>query len=98
MCVDITGTSALTVPATYDDTAANCNGITTGLYTGSSLFGFNDSASTGGTNNATGSQVMFSSGAIPAYTGNFAFLGDIAATTEAGIYTTSLNMVATGTF
>lgn len=91
--------SGVTIPAQYkDSTAANCNGITTGTYSGSSTFGFNDSASTGGTNNAAGSQIFTSTGPISSYVGNFTFLGDVSTTTEAGIYTTSLNTVATGTF
>jgi hypothetical protein len=98
MCADKNSSSALTVASTYNDTANNCHGLTTGTYSGTSLFGFNDSASSGGTNNAGGSQVLSSSGAVPSVTGSFGFLGDIALTTEAGIYQTSLNMVATGTF
>jgi hypothetical protein len=98
MCADVNGSSALIVDSTYLDTANSCNGLTTGVYTGTSLFGFNDSAGTGGTNNAAGSQVLYSTGAVPIYTGSITFLGNIGATTEAGIYTTSLNLVATGTF
>lgn len=97
MCADVTG-SGLTVAGTYKDTANNCHSLTTGVYAGTSLFGFNDVATTGGTNNAAGSQVISSSVAVPSYTGSFTFLGNINATTEAGIYTTSLNLVATGTF
>ncbi len=99
-CVNTTGaTGGLAAQAPYNDTINNCNsGLTTGTYSGTSKFGFNDTTSTGGTNNATGSSVMTSTGAISSYTGTFSFLGNIAATTEAGIYTTSLNTVATGTF
>ncbi len=100
MCADTTGSSGgLAASVPYSDTVNNCHsGLTTGTYTGSSNFGFNDSASAGGTNNAAGSTLLTSTGAVPSYTGTFAFLGDIAATTEAGVYTTSLNLVATGTF
>lgn len=101
MCIDTTGGNGGLAPITpYKDTTANnCHtGISTGIYTGSSVFGFNDSTSAGGTNNAAGSQIMQSTGAISTYTGTFAFMGDIAATTEAGLYKTSLNTVATGTF
>jgi hypothetical protein len=100
MCVDTAGvTGTLTAVAPYKDTVNNCNsGLTTGVYTGSSLFGFNDSASAGGTNNAAGSLIMSSTGDIPSYTGSLSFVGNIAATTAAGVYTTSLNLVATGTF
>jgi hypothetical protein len=100
MCADTTGASGGLVAAVpYSDTINACHtGLTTGIYTGTSNFGFNDSASTGGTNNAAGSSLLTFTGAVPSYTGTFAFLGNIAATTEAGIYTTSLNLVATGTF
>jgi len=99
MCVDTVGaTGGLAAAVPYSDTANNCNsGLGTGTYAGSSLFGFNDSA-VGGTNSAAGDQLMSSTGAVASYTGTFAFLGDIAASTEAGIYTTSLDLAATGTF
>ena len=98
MCADKNGSSALSVAAKYTDAINNCHSLGTGVYAGTSKFGFDDSASADGTNNASGSQVLSSSGAVPTITGSFTFLGDIAATTEAGIYSTSLNMVATGTF
>ncbi len=104
MCVDSNSLpSGVSVAGAYTDTTSTkCHGLTTGTYalTGgsSSTFGFNDSSSSGGTNNAAGSQVLSSTGAIASYTGTFAFLGNISVTTVAGIYTTSLNMVATGTF
>jgi hypothetical protein len=99
MCADTTGaTGGLAAQSPYADTANNCHSLGTGIYAGSSLFGFNDAASANGTNNAAGSLLLQSTGAVTSYTGTFAFLGDIAATTEAGIYTTSLNLVATGTF
>lgn len=102
MCVDTTGSSGgLAAQSPYADSTStnNCHtGLSTGTYSGSSKFGFNDVTGNGGTNNASGSKILQSTGAIPSYTGTFAFLGNIAATTEAGIYTTSLNTVATGTF
>lgn len=98
MCAWKNGSSALTVATKYLDSVNACNGISTGTYAGTSRFGFDDSAAADGTNNAAGTQVMSSTGAVPTVTGSFTFLGNIAATTEAGIYTTSLNLVATGTF
>jgi hypothetical protein len=100
LCIDTTGaTGGLAALAPYTDPINNCHsGLTTGTYSGSSQFGLNDSTSAGGTNNVSGDQIMSSTGALASYTGTFAFLGDIAATTEAGLYTTSLNLVATGTF
>jgi hypothetical protein len=99
MCADTTGvTGTLAAQAPYSDTINNCHSLGTGVYAGSSKFGFNDSAGANGTNNAAGTLVLKSTTDIPTYTGTFTFLGNIAATTAAGIYTTSLNLVATGTF
>jgi hypothetical protein len=103
MCVDTTGaTGSLTAQAPYDDgsgSAIHCHtGLTTGTYSGSSYFGFNDSTAAGGTNNSSGSSLMQATGPISSYTGTFAFLGNISATTEPGIYTTTLNTIATGLF
>lgn len=100
MCAWKNGSAALTVAAPYNDTINSCTGapLATGIYTGSSVFGFDDTTGAGGTNNAAGSQVMSSSGAVAPVTGSFSFLGNIAPATEPGIYTTNLNMVATGTF
>ncbi|HET6863642.1 MAG TPA: hypothetical protein VFH37_00345 [Candidatus Saccharimonadales bacterium] len=98
MCVNaISGTTA---QSPYDDpgTGNSCStGISTGTYAGTSKFAFDDTAATG-TNSSTGSLVLSSSGAVNSGNSQFAFLGNIASTTEAGIYTTSLNLVATGTF
>ena len=100
MCVNKGGSAALTIPATYTDSVNACASasIPTGTYAGSSTFGFNDASTAGGTNHAAGSQILSSTGPVSTVSSNFGFLGDIAATTEAGIYSTSLNMVATGTF
>jgi len=100
MCVNKNGSAALTVATKYNDSINSCTGLPAGptTYAGTSKFGFDDAASADGTNNAAGSQILSSTGAVPSVTGSFSFLGDIAATTEAGIYSTSLNMVATGTF
>lgn len=102
MCVDSNSLpSNVTVASTYlDSSSVKCHGLTTGPYSPSTAsdFGFNDSLSSGGTNNAAGSQVLSSTGAISGYTGTLTFVGNIASTTVAGIYTTSLNLVATGTF
>ena len=98
MCVNaISGTTA---QAPYDDagTGNSCStGISTGTYAGTSKFGFDDTNSTG-SNSSTGSLVLSSTGVVNSASSQFAFLGNVASTTEAGIYTTSLNLVATGTF
>jgi hypothetical protein len=101
MCVDVSGITGATVATTYKDTANNCHGQTVSsdnVYTGTSVFGFNDSTTSGGTNNASGSTVMSTAASVPASVGYLSFLGDIAATTVAGIYTTNLSLIATGTF
>jgi hypothetical protein len=102
LCVNTVGASGgLAAQSPYNDpgTGNNCStGIATGTYTGSSKFAFDDSTAANGSNNSGGTLLMQSTGAISTYTGKFAFLGNIAATTEAGLYTTSLNTVATGTF
>ena len=99
MCVNaISGTTA---QAPYDDTGTgnNCTtGIATNTYAGTSKFGFIDTSAANGTNNASGSTVLTSSGAITSASSQFAFAANIASTTEAGIYQANLNMVATGTF
>jgi hypothetical protein len=98
MCADTQGSSVLTAASPYADSVNNCNsGLSTGAYSGTSKFGFNDSTSTG-TNSASGSQVISSTAGVPSYTGSFAFIGNVASTTTAGIYSASLNFVATGTF
>lgn len=104
MCVDdqgITGTG-VAVPTTYDDTVGNCHSLTVGTdnaWSGTNLFGFNDSStSSGGTNYTGGSQILTSTGAINQSDGFMSFIANISATTTAGVYNTSLNLVATGTF
>jgi hypothetical protein len=98
MCAGKNGSTAVTVSAPYNDAACPTTAQATGSYSGAVTFGFNDTTAAGGTNNSAGSTVLTSSGAIPSYTANFAFAANIAATTEAGIYQSSINMVATGTF
>lgn len=94
MCADKNGSSALTIATPYVDSANNCQGHTTGTYSGTSTFGFDN------TNliSASGSTVLSSTGAVPSVTAGFSFLGNVAATTEAGVYTSNLNLVATGKF
>jgi hypothetical protein len=92
----------LAASAPYNDTTNSCHNLsgatTNNVYSGASKFGFYDVASAGGTNSAGGSTLLTSTGAVSTYTGQMDFAAAIAATTVAGIYTTSLNLVATGTF
>jgi len=102
LCVNTTGgNGGLAAQSPYNDTGTgnNCNtGISTGPYSGSSKFALDDTTGGNGSNGTSGTKLLQSTGAISTYLGNFAFLGNIAATTEAGIYSTTLNTVATGTF
>ena len=101
MCAYKNGSAAVTVATQYIDSVNACNpsGLATGAYAGSSKFGLDDTATvTTGTASAGGSQVLTSSGEVPSFTGTLAFLGNISATASAGVYSTTLNMVATGTF
>jgi hypothetical protein len=99
MCVN--AVSGTTAQAPYDDTGTgnNCTtGITTNTYAGTSKFGFIDTSAANGTNNASGSTVLSSSGAVASASSQFAFAANISAITDAGIYQANLNLVATGTF
>lgn len=95
VCVDKNSSAALTIDSYYVDSLANCHGLTTGILSTANTFGFDNANVTG----ASGSELVHSTGAVPSVTGGgFAFAANIAPTTEAGIYTTSLNMVATSTY
>ncbi|HSX36833.1 MAG TPA: hypothetical protein VLG13_01800 [Patescibacteria group bacterium] len=94
MCADKNSSAALTVATAYNDTTNNCHSLTTGTYAGTSKFGWDNTNATG----SSGSTVVSASGEVPSVTGSFVFAAGITATTEAGIYTTSLNMIATATF
>lgn len=105
MCVDTTGASGLSAATTYADSVNHCHGMSSsiassGIYTGTSAFGFNSTATT----SSSGDVLMSSSGPIPSFnsatsdTAGMCFLANISATTPAGLYSTSLNLVATGTF
>lgn len=94
MCADKNSSAALTVAPAYIDSLANCHGLTTGVLATANTFGFDNTNVTG----TSGSTVISSTGAVPSVTGGFAFAANITPTTEAGIYTTTLNMIATSTF
>jgi hypothetical protein len=104
MCADVTNFANVQAGTSYADTSANnCHAqtVTSNIYSGAtSKFGFNDSASAGGTNNAGGSTVLTQSspGAVVLNTGVFWFIADISVNTEAGAYTTGLDYIATSTF
>jgi hypothetical protein len=103
------GTTGLTATAPYDGTggaAGDCStttqtagtGTTGGTGAGASeaRFAYDDNTSTG--TRSTYGQQFASKSAGDFSTGIIAFLGNISYTTEAGIYTTTLTFVATGTY
>jgi len=97
MCVNpIAGITAAT---NYIDSVNACTGVplNTGTFSGTSKFGFDDTNTTG-TNSASGSTVMSSSGSVSSASSQFVFLGNITTTTDSGNYQSNLNLVATGTF
>ena len=100
MCVDSNSLpTGVSVVAPYIDTSSTkCHSLTTGTYSGSSLFGLDDSTSAGGTNSAGGSEILSSTGPFASYTDDTAFLANISNLTPAGVYTTNLYLTATGTF
>ena len=103
MCADTSSFANVQPGASYIDTANNCHlqTVTLNVYSGAtSKFGFNDVATSGGTNSPGGSTVLTQStpGAVSSNTGVFWFIADITNNTEAGAYTTGLDYIATGTF
>ncbi len=98
------GSSALAVDTAYDGDAAGtnpaaCTGTTQTAGTGSTG-GDNSAAFTFDTSsiNTTYGQTFVSKPPGSTSTGTIAFIGNIANTTEAGIYATTLTFIATGTY
>ena len=96
-CAEVTSGSGLSFSAPYND--ANCSSTTDTAGTGSTggegtaAFGFDTANATG----ASGSTVATkTAGATSVAT--LAFIGNISSATEAGIYTTTLTFVATGSY
>ncbi len=98
MCAGINGSVALASVAPYNDSGCPTTATTSGTYSGAVTFGFNDSGSTGGSNSTGGTTVLQSSVGVPSVTSNFSFAANISATTEAGVYQSYLDLVATATF
>jgi hypothetical protein len=104
LCVYQSAGSGMTIDTLYDgdlagNTSTDCTGTTDTAGTGTpggnnnSEFAF-DTASTTGTYGDT----IVTKPAGNYSTGTFAFIGNIANTTEAGIYTTVLTFIATGSY
>jgi hypothetical protein len=92
MCLWQSSGSGLTPAAPYNH--ANCSSVTTGMnLAGTAQFAF-DSAVTGA---ASGDDIGTKVAGTTSQA-KLAFLGNIAWTTEAGIYQTALTLVATGTY
>jgi hypothetical protein len=89
--------ATLTISTPYDN--ASCNSTTQTAGTGSTggegtaQFAFDETNT-----NTTYGQTIASATAGDFSTGELAFIGNIANTTEAGIYTTTLTFIATGTY
>jgi hypothetical protein len=99
MCTYRLGTSAagLTPTAPYND--GNCAGTIQGQGAGNdntALFAF-DTNGTTGTTSTYGQQIAFKS-AGDWSTGILVFLGNVSNVTEPGIYTTTLDFIATGRY
>lgn len=95
MCV-ITSGGSVTPTAPYND--ANCgDDVTTGTYTGSSTFAFDDNSTTG-TNETYGDTIASSTATSTTTTGTLNFLANVDTTTEPGTYTATLTFIATGVF
>ena len=88
------GAGTLTIEAPYDDTTTNCDSTTNGIDgDASAYFAFDDTS----TASASGDLVA-SKTAGTTSTARMAYLANIAWATEAGIYTTYLTFIATGTY
>jgi hypothetical protein len=91
-CVATTGGS-VTATAPYNDT--NCDDdSSTGAFTGTGQFALDTTA----TATTFGDDIASAAGASATTVGHLNFIGNIAITTEAGIYTTDISLIATGTF
>jgi hypothetical protein len=97
-CVDTTG-GAVTAVAPYTGNEGGggaCNqDLTTGTYTGTTARFALDTAATQST---FGDDIASSSSATATTVGRLNFIGNIGITTEAGIYTNDLALIATSTF
>lgn len=98
MCADTDGAGAFSIDAAYVPTTGDCGAIATSStatpYTGLEEF-FLDTTATA---SASGDLLASSAGASQPTEGTLAFLGNIDLVTEAGIYTSTMTFIATGTF
>jgi hypothetical protein len=100
MCMYQSTGSGLSISAPYAD-AVNCilsDAPTQGVDgDNGATFAFNDGVGAGGTNNASGDTIA-TKAAGDSSTAVLNFIGNIAWSTEAGIYQTNLTFIATGTY
>lgn len=94
MCLWQSSGSGITRVAPYDDDGtANCASVTTGIYSGSAQFGFDATATALPAGDLIAQKAAGATSQV-----TMAFLGNISSITEAGIYTTTLTLIATGTY
>lgn len=94
MCAWQSSGSGLTIQAPYNDTTNNCDSTTEGMDgDASAYFAFDDTATASASGDHLATKVAGTTS-----TARLAFLGNIAWETEAGIYTTTLTFIATGTY
>jgi hypothetical protein len=94
-CVGTSGGSVVGV-APYAD--AGCNAVTrNGIYAGAATFAL-DRNNTTGTASTFGDDIASINTATAVTTGTLGFVGNISPTTEAGIYTYAMSLIATSTF
>jgi len=91
------GAGTLAGVSPYD--SATCNGdITTGAYSGGAAVNFAWDSGGTGTASTFGDDLASAPSALTTTVGHLNFIGNISLTTEAGIYTTDISLIATGKF
>ena len=91
------GVGALVGVAPYNVAACN-DDTTTGAYTGDATAKWAWDTGGTGTSSTFGDDFATTGGAIATSVGHINFLGNISLLSEAGIYTTDISLIATGTF
>ncbi len=95
LCVSPSASPLVAASPYSGNAAANCD-VTGSGNNGTNKYGFDDNNTTG--TQSTYGQSIATFNAATEKTGTLDFVGDIGATTEPGIYTTTLTFIATGTY
>lgn len=96
LCSYIASGTGVSVSAPYND--GSCSGTSTGADTdGGANFAL-DTNTTDGSGSTYGDQLASSSGAVAKNTGHVAYIANIPTNQTAGIYTTNMSFIATGTY